>query len=223
VALDARVVLHGPGIPQGSLPKLAIRPYPAQYMSSWTLPDGAPVTIRPIRPEDEPLLAAFHETLSEESVYLRYLQVLKLCRRVAHERLAQLCFIDYDRSMALVADRTDPTTGDHRVVAVGRLITDPGTREAEFALVVSDPFQGQGLGTEILRRLLQVGRQENLRCIRGQIHPENGPMLHACEKLGFRLIEDTQKRLVMASTQDDWKKADATGIYASEFVGGGAL
>ena len=78
LALDARMVLHGPEVSESDLPKLAIRPYPMQYVSTWTLKDGSPVTIRPIRPEDEPLLVKFHETLSEESVYLRDLHALKL-------------------------------------------------------------------------------------------------------------------------------------------------
>src|SRR5581483_9680942 len=86
LALDARMVLHGADVREGDLPKPVIRPYPIQYVATWTLKDGTPVIIRPIRPEDEPLLMKFHETLSEESVYLRYLHAMKLSQRVAHER-----------------------------------------------------------------------------------------------------------------------------------------
>ena len=68
------------------------------------LKDATPVTLRPIRPEDEPLLVAFHKTLSEESVYRRYFNQLKLDQRIAHERLTRICFNDYDRELALVVE-----------------------------------------------------------------------------------------------------------------------
>ena len=80
-------MLHDPKTPEDKLPKPAIRPYPTQYVAPWKLKNKAPVTIRPIRPEDEPLMVKFHETLSEESVYHRYFSALKLSQRIAHERL----------------------------------------------------------------------------------------------------------------------------------------
>src|SRR5271157_1922811 len=121
IALDARVVLHGADVDADRLPRLAIRPYPTQYVAPWTAPDGLAVTIRPIRPEDEPLIVRFHEKLSENTVYLRYFQSLNLSRRIPHERLTRICFIDYDREMALVADYKDPETGEHEIIAMGRL------------------------------------------------------------------------------------------------------
>jgi acetyltransferase len=83
LALDARIVLHGPAVALDRLPKPAIRPYPLQYVSPWTMKDGTQVTIRPIRPEDEPLIVKFHETLSDRSVYLRFFSSLSLSRRVS--------------------------------------------------------------------------------------------------------------------------------------------
>ena len=106
--------------------------------------------LRPIRPEDEPLLVKFHGTLSERSVSLRYFHAMKYTARVAHERLTRICFIDYDREMALVADRKNPESGEHEIIGVGRLSKIRGTEDAEFAIVVSDPFQRLGLGTELL-------------------------------------------------------------------------
>jgi acetyltransferase len=94
IVLDARVILHEPHITEDQLPKLAIRPYPTQYVSSWTLKDGTPILIRPIRPEDEPLMIKFHETLSERTVYFRYFYPMQLSQRIAHERLTHMCFID---------------------------------------------------------------------------------------------------------------------------------
>jgi acetyltransferase len=200
-ALDARIVLHDPGLPERSLPSPAIRPYPNQYVSDWDSKSGVRFTIRPIRPEDEPLIARFHETLSEQSVYLRYIQALKLSQRVAHGRLARLSFIDYDREMALVAERKDPLTGSAELAGIARLIKQHGRNEAEFALLVSDRFQGSGLGTELLRRLLQVGRDERLRLITADILPENRGMQRLCEKLGIGMRHVPKERLVKAEIE----------------------
>jgi acetyltransferase len=185
VALDVRIVLHDPEVNQNSIPKLSIRPYPAQYAAPLTMKNGIQVTIRPIRPEDEPLMVRFHETLSDRSVYFRYFHPLRLTQRTAHERLIRICFIDYAREMALVADRRDPQTGEHEILGVGRLIKSHAANEAEFAALVSDQCQHCGLGTELIRRLIQVGREEKLDRIVGDILPDNRDMLRVCEKLGF--------------------------------------
>lgn len=198
LALDAFIGLHDLDVNEADLPPLAIRPYPTQYVGVWTMTDGRSVTIRPIRPEDEPLMVAFHHTLSDRSVYLRYFHLLKLDHRIAHERLARICFIDYDREMALVADSRNPATGEHEILGVGRLTKIPGTNDAEFALVVADHMQGRGLGTELLRRLLQVAAQENLGRVTGDILPENLPMQQVCRKLGFRLRYSAEHGIVKA-------------------------
>jgi acetyltransferase len=198
VALDARIVLHDLDITEAQLPKLAIRPYPKQYVSSWTTHNGMQVTIRPIRPEDEPLMIKLHHTLSEESVFFRYFHLIKLSQRIAHERLTRLCFIDYDREMALVVDYENPETGEHEVLAVGRLSKLHGTSEAEFAILVSDRYQCQGLGTELLKRLLEVGRDEQLRLISAEILTENSAMQRVCEKLGFRIYPTVDAAVVRA-------------------------
>jgi acetyltransferase len=201
IALDARVVLHDLDMQPNQLPELAIRPYPSQYVQSWTTSDGLSVTIRPIRPEDEPLMAEFHQTLSQESVYFRYAHMIKLSHRVAHERLTRICFIDYDREMALVADAIDPVTQQSVILAVGRLSKLHGTQDAEFSMLVSDRHQGRGLGSELLRRLIQVGRDEHLQQITADILPDNRAMQHVCQKLGFRLqrsISDDSEPMVKA-------------------------
>ncbi|MGL5807594.1 MAG: GNAT family N-acetyltransferase, partial [Xenococcaceae cyanobacterium] len=201
LALDARIVVHKPNLTQEQLPKLAIRPYPTQYVIPWTLNDGTVITIRPIRPEDEPLAVRFHKTLSEQSVYFRYFHLIKLTQRIAHERLMRLCFIDYDREMALVADYKNPETGNHEILAVGRLSKLHGISEAEFSMLVSDPFQCRGLGTELLKRLLQVGRDEQLKQINADILPENLAMQRVCEKVGFRLDRRVDLGVVRAEIE----------------------
>jgi acetyltransferase len=201
LALDARIVLHEPSLSPEQLPKLAIRPYPTQYVAPWKLKDGTEVIIRPIRPEDEPLAVRFHKTLSEQSVYFRYFYLVKLTRRIAHERLMRLCFIDYDREMALVADYKNPETGKREILAVGRLSKLHGIDEAEFSMLVSDPFQRRGLGTELLQRLLQVGRDERLKQINADILPENLAMQRVCEKVGFRLVRRVDLGVVRAEIE----------------------
>ena len=111
LALDARVVLHDASVAEADLPRLAIRPYPRQYERPWTAPDGTSVLIRPIRPEDEPAMVQFHAELTEETVYSRYFEHLGLSQRTAHERLTRICFNDYDREIALVAEEPDAAGG----------------------------------------------------------------------------------------------------------------
>src|SRR5205085_8567377 len=152
IALDARIVLHGKEIADDHLPEAAIRPYPTQYAGTVQLRGGSVVKVRPIRPEDEPRMVQFHRSLSEDSVFYRYAGTLKLDTRVAHDRLARICFIDYDREMALVAERAG------EIIAVARLTRLFGGRDAEFALLIEDELQGKGLGRVLLEKLFQVGR-----------------------------------------------------------------
>jgi acetyltransferase len=197
VALDARIVLHPADVPDEDLPATAIRPYPIQYVQPWTLRDGTQVKIRPIRPEDEPLMREFHANISERSVYFRYLHLMALTERVAHERLTRACFIDYAREMALVAE-SPGAAGRPSILAVGRLIRIHGTNEAEFALVVIDARQGQGLGTELLRRLVQIGRDEGLSRIVATIAVDNREMQQVARKVGFTVRYDSSEQLEKA-------------------------
>jgi acetyltransferase len=187
VALDARIVVYPPDVDADTLPEPAIRPYPTQYVSEWTTKSGMRVVIRPIRPEDEGLMARFHETLSDRSVYLRYFHIETLSARVAHERLMQKCFIDYDREMALVADFHNLQSGEHEIVAVGRITKNPLDRDGEIGILVSDHCQGQGLGTELVRRLIEVARNQKLEHIVAEILPENQGMQALASHFGFRI------------------------------------
>jgi len=186
VALDARVILHDPKTTEEQLPKLAIRPYPTQYISAWKMKDGKKVTIRPIRPEDEPVMVSFHEGLSERSVYLRYFSPLKLQQRVAHTRLVRICFNDYDREIALVAEHKD-STGKSQIIGVARLSKLHSTDAGEFAVVVTDAWQHKGLGTELTKRLIQIGKNEKLGRLVAYTLRENKEMQQMCKKLGFKV------------------------------------
>ncbi|MGO9180272.1 MAG: bifunctional acetate--CoA ligase family protein/GNAT family N-acetyltransferase [Candidatus Limnocylindrales bacterium] len=186
IALDARVVLHDPDLPDAQLPRLAIRPYPRQYVGTWRSGDGTGMTIRPIRPEDEPLMVRFHQGLSERTVHERYLRDLGLAERTGHERLTRVCFNDYDREIALVVER-EASDAEREIVAVGRLSKRHAVNGAEFAIVVADCCQRTGLGTELLRRLVQIGRDEGLDWIGAEMLVDNIGMQHTAEKAGFSL------------------------------------
>lgn len=190
LALDARVALHPLDTPRERLARPAIRPYPAQYIAPWTMKDGTPVIIRPIRPEDEPLLVRLHETLSEESVHHRYFSQLQLGQRIAHERLIRMCFNDYDREIALVVEHRNPDGGEPAILGVGRLSKLRGLNEAVFTLIISDTFQRKGLGTELLGRLVKIGRDEGLERVTATMLAENCGMRQLAESVGFKLVQD---------------------------------
>lgn len=208
IALDARVLLHEAGVGLSAMPKPAIRPYPTQYAIRWEAKDGKSVKIRPIRPEDEPLVVKFHETLSERSVYLRYAQMMKLSRRVAHDRLSRICFNDYDRELALVATYRDPDNGDREILGIGRLTKMHASNEAEFAMLVSDRCQNQGLGTKLLHQLIEVGRAEKIGLIRAEILTDNFVMQHICKKLGFSIHRIPGEPMVSAELKIDGDGSD---------------
>ena len=168
------------------MPKLAIRPYPTQYMSAWKMKDGKKVTIRPIRPEDEPVMVNFHEGLSERSVYLRYFSPLKLQQRVAHTRLVRNCFNDYDREIALVAEHKDGD-GKSEIVGVARLSKLHTNNAGEFAVVVTDAWQHKGLGTELTKCLVQIGKNEKMARLVAYTLRENKDMQQMCKKVGFKV------------------------------------
>lgn len=200
LALDARVVVYGPEVTQDHLLRLAIRPYPAQYASSWVLRDGTEVNIRPIRPEDEPLLIKLHRALSERSVYLRYFQPMKLSYRTAHERLTRICFIDYDREMVLVVERKKESGGS-KIVGIGRLSKLRGRNEAELAALVDDDHQHLGIGSELYRRLISIARDEGVGRLVSTLLLENREMRSICQKLGFSLQSDMEEGTIRAELE----------------------
>src|SRR5262249_32944576 len=153
-----------PDVPQEQRPRLAIRPYPNQYTAPFELTDGTAMLIRPIMPEDEPLLIALHAGLSEHTIRMRFFSMVKT---LSHDSLIRLCHLDYDREMALAAVQRDEQ-GPH-IRGVSRYYLDPETGVAEFAVLVGDPWQGKGLGWHLMERLIAIARQRGVRRLVGVI------------------------------------------------------
>jgi len=195
VALDARMRIAQAEAPGAE--RLAIRPYPQELEEHVQFLERE-IVLRPIRPEDEPAMVRFHETLSERSVYLRYFHLMNLEQRTTHERLTRICFIDYDREMALVAERRNPETGESEILGVSRLMKVHGTADAEVAALVSDKWQGRGLGKELLGRLITVGRDDKLARLTADVLPDNRDVLRVCEKLGFTLRHSADDDVIKA-------------------------
>lgn len=196
IALDARVVLHSLDIPDEKLPKLAIRPYPSEYIKTIQLKNGLQVTLRPILPEDEPLAVAFHRELSEHSVRQRYFEFLSLDERVAHERLVRICFNDFDREIATVAEIKQGS--NHQIIGIARLSIIPGTRFAKLTMMIADAYHRLGLGHNFLSHLLQIAEQEKLQKITAVILSENEGMITLCKQFGFKLTKSPDGKFTYA-------------------------
>jgi acetyltransferase len=201
LALDARIVLHSPETDEQRLPRLAIRPYPSKYVRTWKTREGLPVTIRPICPEDEPMVIAFHRTLSDETVQHRYHGSIALERRTSHERLTRVCFNDYTRELALVVESAEPSQSARQILAIGRLSRIPGSNDAELALLVSDAMQHHGFGTELNSNLVSIARAEKISNLHAYTTRDNHAMKRILEKANFTLQESNDSATVSAHLQ----------------------
>jgi acetyltransferase len=154
------------------------------YVSEFQARDGVSFIVRPIRPDDEPLMVDFHCHLSEETVYRRYFTPLRLDVRVAHERLLKRCLVDCHNELALVASYLDESGKPH-LAAVARLIKIPGSNEAEVAFVVADQHQHHGLGTYLLDRIIDIARNEGIGALEAVVLTDNFSMRGLFRRAGF--------------------------------------
>ena len=178
--LDARVIIDPNAFNHQLYPHLVITPYPAKYIVPWRLRDGTEVTLRPVKPEDEPMELEFIRGLSTETSRFRFFQIIK---DLPHDALVRFCNIDYDREMAIIAEKRE---GDRTIeIGVSRLIIDPGKKHGEFAVVVADNYQSRGLGTKLVDMLIEFAREKGIDTIYGTVMSENIKMIQLCEKLGF--------------------------------------
>ncbi len=187
IALDARVVLHPAEIADADLPRLAIRPYPNEYLRQTTTDDGVELTIRPIRPEDEPGVAQFHSQLSDTTVLARYGTNRPLAERAAHERLARICFVDYDREFGLVA-QVEGSDGPE-IVAVARISRVYASEDRMLTMVVADAWQRRGVGARMVRSAVIVAKGERVANLVAELRPDNVRMRDLLAEEGFSFTE----------------------------------
>ncbi|CRX37478.1 bifunctional acetate--CoA ligase family protein/GNAT family N-acetyltransferase [Estrella lausannensis] len=183
IALDARVVLHDDSKNEGATPPSAIRPYPKQYIEEVSLKSGTNLRLRPIRPEDETMIIAFHKDLSENSVRQRYFSFLSLDSRIAHERLIKICFNDFDQEISIVAESG---SSQKEIVGVGRLSRVGTLKEGKLTLIIKDAWHGQGLGSILVPKLIAIAKKEGWKTIAADVLEENSGMLHILAKNGFQ-------------------------------------
>jgi len=186
VALDARIILHDPDVSEVNLPSTAIRPYPSQYIEQKQLLDNTKVTIRPIKPEDENLIVQFNKKLSETSVKQRYLKFIQYDERVASDRLKRICFIDYDREIALIVQEK---LNDNEILGITRLTKISGTNDARFAVIVRDDCQKRGIGKLLVSSLISIAKQEKIQHLVAYMFKENIAMQKICKQNGFEVTE----------------------------------
>jgi len=186
MAVDARIVV---GVPKPSTDKyahMAIHPYPSDLESTFQLPDGRDVTIRPIRPEDAEIEQDFIRNLSDEAKYFRFMHAV---HELTPEMLVRFTQIDYHREMALIAVTwEDGKEIEHGVV---RYVTNPDQNSCEFAIVISDEFQGHGIGQRMITRLMEIARSRGLDLIEGEVLTANHRMLELVRSLDFQVERST--------------------------------
>jgi acetyltransferase len=192
VAVDARIVIDPERVLREVQPRehLVIAPYPKKYVSHWKLRNETPVVLRPVKPEDESFLGELYKSLSEETMRFRFFQIIK---DVSHTTLTRYCNIDYDREIAIVAE----TQQDQRkIIGAVRLISEPGRKDGEFAIVVGDKWQGFGLGSKLMDYIIDIGKDMGLETIYGYVISNNSKMIQICNRKGFIMEaadEDTLK------------------------------
>ena len=161
---------------------MAIHPYPHELSREYQLTNGSIITIRPIRPEDAGMEKDFVHRLSERTKYFRFMQSLQ---ELTPEMVVRFTQIDYDREMAFVAITKDGKMPNE--LGVGRYMVNPDGHSVEFALVVADDFQHMGIGTKLMKIMLQTAKAKGMSSFEGEVLAINKPMLSLVTKLGFSI------------------------------------
>jgi acetyltransferase len=188
VAVDARVVVDYHLQTAERYSHMAIHPYPGQLVSQWQLPDGTDMVIRPIRPEDAEIEQAFIRKLSKRAKYFRFMQSIT---ELSPQMLARFTQIDYSREMALIA--VVDVDGQETEIGVARYITNPDGKSCEFAIVIADNWQRQGIAHMLMQQLIETARGQALQVMEGDVLANNREMLNLVAKLGFSVNTSTEE------------------------------
>ncbi len=193
VALDARVIIDRSQVGKKTehYAHLVLRPYPEKYTSVIELKDGARVTLRPIKPEDEPMWMDLLASCSKETIYSRFRYFFQWA---SHEVAIRYCYIDYDREIAIVAEVQEE--GKRKLIGVGRLIADPDHETVEYAILITDAWQKRELGRKLTEYCMQVAKKWELKRMVAQTTSDNRPMLAVFQKLGFKINYSNQESTV---------------------------
>jgi acetyltransferase len=194
IALDARIILDHDAIlnPPRPYAHLAICPYPEEYTKTVKLKDSRKILFRPVKPEDEPLWHGLLSSCSEESIWMRFRY---LFQQTTHEMATRYCFIDYDREIAIVAEIEEQ--GERKLIGVGRLVADADHENAEFAVLVADAYQGQGLGAQLTDYCLEICARWGISLVIAETSPDNHRMLDMFAHRGFHLDRTTSNDVVL--------------------------
>ena len=185
IALDARIVLYEKG---AIYPKLAIKPYPTCYVTDWKLKDEIDVVIRPIVPDDEPLVRDFYKSVSEKSLKQEYLRTLHYDDLATHERLIRICYIDYDREITLVIEHKNQDNS-RELFAIARFTKLANSKDAVFSLLVKDKWQKMGIGKELIKNIIKIAKDENIDHLLSHMFEDNENMRNICQSLKFSFIK----------------------------------
>ncbi|MBF0354007.1 MAG: GNAT family N-acetyltransferase [Alphaproteobacteria bacterium] len=181
LALDARIKVATTSTRGAE--RLAIRPYPKELEEVVKL-DEAKITLRPIRPEDEPNHHVFISKLTPEDIRFRF---FGLVHELPHSEMARLTQIDYDREMAFIATMPNDH-GQPETVGVVRTVTDPDNERTEYAIVVRSDLKGKGLGRVLMEKMIRYCKMRGTRWMVGQVLADNRPMMKLSELLGFERV-----------------------------------
>jgi len=187
VAVDARLVVDYPEPSTDPYHHLAIHPYPVHLVKKVQLNDGTDIVIRPIRPEDAEIEAKFVRDLSPQAKYFRFMNALQ---ELSPEMLVRFTQIDYHNEMALIAVKSNGATEEQ--IGVARYTTNIDKKSCEFALVVSDRWQGRGIAHRLMQNLMEIARNRDLNSMDGQVLSSNTRMLELVASLGFRIENDPE-------------------------------
>lgn len=192
----------------GEKSNLAISPYPGDLEEAITLKrSGRPAVVRPIRGEDEPKHLEFYNSLSPESIRMRYFY----SRGVpSHQELASWTQIDYDREMAFIVSAPRLDGKGPETLGVVRAVTDADNVRSEFSIVIRDDLQGEGLGGILMRKVIRYCKDQGTLVIEGSTLPSNKGMQGLAQKLGFTNTfnmeeEVVDMKMMLNQPTEDWQ------------------
>jgi acetyltransferase len=197
IAVDARMVVDYHSRTAERYSHMAIYPYPGYLASQWQLPNGTDMVIRPIRPEDAEIEQEFIRKLSRRAKYFRFMQSIS---ELSPQMLARFTQIDYDREMALIA--VVYADGKETEIGVARYVTNPDGKSCNFAIVIADEWQRQGIAHRLMQQLIETARSRALQVMEGEVLANNHEMLNLVAKLGFSITPSPEDGSIKNVTMD---------------------